>query len=106
VHFRLCLEELQRWDVKLLVTSRCQLGGGLKGALQLHLTSLAQGDAVELLRHEAGAQAVTKEQAMSLADACACNALVLTIIGGFIACRRVTAEVRLRCCQVLSRCRF
>ena len=93
LQFRSFLSELQRWRVRLLVTSRCQLGCGLNGASQLHLASLTQDDAVALLRFEAGEQAVTMEQASSLASVCGCNALALTIIGGFIACERVTAEV-------------
>ena len=95
LQFRRLLEELQRWGVRLLTTSRCELGGGLNGALQLHLDSLTQRDAVALLQFEAGEQAVTAAQAMILADICGCNALALTIVGGFIACQRVTAEVLL-----------
>ena len=79
--------------MRLLITSRCQLGSGLQGATQLHLASLTEEDAVTLLCNEAGAQAPSVEQAVTLAGVCGRNALALTIIGGFIACQRVTAEV-------------
>ena len=62
--------------------------------LQLHLASLTEDNAAALLRFEAGGRAVTMEQATRLAGICGCNALALTIIGGFIACQRVTAQVR------------
>ena len=100
LQFRRLLEELRQWGVRLLVTSRCSLGGGLDGVPQLHLVSLSQQDASALLRFAAGDQPVTDEQATSLAGVCGCNTLALTIIGGFIACQRVSAEVG---CEMLKR---
>ena len=75
------------------MTSRCHIGGGLQGAVQLHLAKLTQHDAAALLRFEAGEQEVAAEQAAKLAEVCGCNALALTIIGGFIACQRITVQV-------------
>ena len=104
LQFRRFLEELQRWGVRLLVTSRCQLGGGITGARQVHLAKLAEQDAITLLRFEAGEQPLTDEQATRLAGVCGCNALALTIIGGFIACQRVTAQVRFARYRNQARC--
>ena len=95
--FRDFLHELRRHSVRVLVTSRCQLGGGLQGAEQLHLSSLSPQHATELLRHEAGTGRVTISQAQALAVICGSNALALTIIGGLIASHAVTAEVRDAC---------
>ena len=92
--FRDFLLELRKQDVRVLVTSRCQLGGGLPRAEQLHLSSLSEHDAIELLRQRAGRDRLTPPQAQKLASICGNNALALTLIGGFIASQAVTAEVR------------
>ena len=92
--FRDFLQELQKNSVRVLVTSRCQLGGGLQSARHLHLTSLSPKHAVDLLCRWAGADQVAPPQAEKLAGICGNNALALTIIGGFIASQVVTAEVR------------
>ena len=86
--------KLQRQGVKVLITSRCQLGCGLQGAEQLHLHSLQPEHAAGLLRQEAGATRATEPQAETLARICNHNALALTLIGGFIGSHAVTAEVQ------------
>ena len=91
--FRDFLQELRRLGREGLVTSRCHLGGGLQGAKHLHLSSLSPEHAAELLRNGAGAECLLPAQASTLARICGNNALALTIIGGFIACHAVTAEV-------------
>ena len=87
--------------------SRCELEAGLakprKDAVardQLELRSLAMDSAIELVRREAGDIQVSRQQAEQLAGVCGCNALALTIIGGFIACERVTPDVRPPCSQM------
>lgn len=93
--FRGFLQELLRDQVRVLVTSRCQLGCGLQRAEQLQLGSLPSQHAVDLLRQEAGEARLMPEHAHTLAHICGNNALALTIIGGFIASQKVTALVRL-----------
>ena len=88
------LEELQRLNVRVLVTSRCTLDVGLQGARQHELSSLPPEAAAELLRQEAGPDQVTQPQAEELAMVCGHNALALKIIGGFIASCKVTAQAR------------
>ncbi len=92
--FRDLLSELRRRGIRFIVTSRCQLGGGIHGAKHFHIRSLSPGCAADLLRSEAGEDLVMPEQADTLAHICGNNALALTIIGGFVACHAVTAEVR------------
>ncbi len=92
--FRQFLQELQRQGVRVLVTSRCQLGCGLQGAEQLRLSSLSPEHAADLLRQEAGSDRLPPPQGKTLAHICGYNALALKIIGGFIASQAVTAEVR------------
>ena len=92
--FQDLLQQMQRQGVRLLVTSRCQLGCGLQGAEQLQLSSLSPEHAADLLRREAGETRATPDQAKQLAHICGCNALALMIIGGFIASQAVKAEVR------------
>ena len=86
--------------VKALLTSRCEImeGNNLITKAQRELGSLSPCDATKLLRREAGGVPLSKEQAEQLVKLCACNALALTIIAGFLACRRVTPDVR--CCAV------
>jgi hypothetical protein len=89
------LQELltRRRGIRVLVTSRCHLGDGLQAAEHLPLGSLPPEHAGYLLRQEAGADRVTPSQAQTLAGICGNNALALTIIGGFIACQHVSADV-------------
>ena len=95
--FQEFLVELQRMGIRVIITSRQVLSLGLQRAKQLTLSSLPPQDAAKLLRQEAGSDQVTQPQAEELADTCGCNALALTIIGGFIASSRVKAEVRVVC---------
>ena len=86
-----------------LVTSRCrleadesnpeQMKAGILGN-QRQLGTLAMASAVQLVKAHAGGICATDGQAKQLADMCARNALALTIVGGFIACERVTPDVR------------
>ena len=69
---------------------------------QLELGCLAMDSAIELLQREAGDIDISEEQAEQLADVCGCNALALIIIGGFIACEHVTAEVCPPCTGTLN----
>ena len=92
--FRDLLQGLRGRGIRFLVTSRCQLDGGLHGTKHISIGSLSPEYAVDLLRQEAGEKLVMPEQAETLAHICGKNALALTIIGGFIACQAVTAEVR------------
>ena len=94
---------LKKPAVWALVTSRCrlevdepnpeQMKAGILGH-QRQLGTLAMASAVELLQAHVGGVAVNTDQAKQLADTCACNALALTIVGGFIASKRVTPDVR------------
>ena len=63
--FRDFLRQLRTQGIRVLVTSRCQLGGGLHRAEHLYLTSLSSGHAADLLRQEAGADRATPLQARS-----------------------------------------
>ena len=92
--FRGFLLELRRQGVRFLITSRCELGGGMQRAEHLHLVSLPGKHAAELLRQEAGPERVTPLQAQKLASICGNNALALTLISGIIASQAITAEVR------------
>lgn len=93
--FRAFVQELQGLGVRVLVTSRCALECGLKGAAQLRLECLTPDSAAELLHQQAGAHRATQAQAKKLAAICGHNALALTIVGGFIASQAITAEVGL-----------
>ena len=90
-------------DIWTLVTSRCRLEADVAdpeqmkdgiGGHQLELRTLAMDSAVDLLQAEAGDVRVTDEQARQLANSCARNALILTVIGGLIAGESVTPDVR------------
>jgi hypothetical protein len=86
-------------SVRLVVNSRMDLGGGLEGADQIHLEALPASDARQLLMVHAG-QEVRWEggQAAQLVEICRGNALALTLVGGLLAARRCTPEVRYCSC--------
>jgi hypothetical protein len=88
--------ELKQLGVLLVVTSRRAVNARLEGPLSIHLPSLPEADAVQLLRSCAGANAVIEEEeASKLAWICSCNALAITIIAAFLSSGVVTAPVRL-----------
>jgi hypothetical protein len=91
--FNSALVELERLGALLMVTSRRAVNARLDGPLKLHLLSLAEQDAIQLLRSRACAT-VTEEEARELATICGCNALAITIIAAFLS-DVVTPEVRL-----------
>jgi hypothetical protein len=81
-------------SVRLVVNSRMDLGGGLRGADQIHLGAMPAADAQQLLLLHGGKEAQWEEgQAAKLADMCGGNALALTLVGGIIAARRCTPKV-------------
>jgi hypothetical protein len=86
-------------SVRLVVNTRVDLGGGLAGADQIHLGPLPVADAEQLLRLHCGKGVQWEEgQAAELAEnVCRCHPYALTIIGGFLAARRCTPQVR--CCR-------
>ena len=87
------MEELQRLEIIILVTSRCTLAFSLQGARH-HVSSLPPEAAAKLLRQEAGPERVTQVQAEDLAMICGFNVLAVNIISGFIARSRITAQAR------------
>ena len=87
------LEELQRWGVWLLVTSRSTLSTGLQGAEQLHLQPLAQESAEALLKHRAGDD-LGADHVRDLVELCQSNSLYLHVIGGLLRSGAVRPEVR------------
>jgi hypothetical protein len=90
--------------VRLVVNSRMELGGGLWGADQILLAALPAADAQELLRMHGGREVRWEEgQALQLVEMCGCNALALTLVGGLLAARRCTPEVRCYPCHHVLR---
>ena len=90
------LEDLERAGVLLMVTSRRLINARLAGPLKLNLQSLGQGEAVQLLRAQAGSASITDPEAKELVAMSGCNALYITIIASFLS-DIVTPQVS--CCD-------
>jgi hypothetical protein len=97
------LQELQqlgtggRQHVLLLVCSRLELGYSLDGAPTVRLQRLPAPEAERLLR-ELGGSAVAWEpgQPERLVEVCCGNALLVTLLAGFICCGRISPKVPYR----------
>ena len=100
------LEELRWLGVRVLVTSRSQLGGRVLCADQIHLGGLPAQHAAELVRQQAGPRRVTPSQAQELASVCDCNALSLKVVGGLIVRQAVAAQVHKRLPVCIPRMRL
>jgi hypothetical protein len=82
-------------SVRLVVSSRMDLGGGLGGADQIHLEPLPAADAQQLLLMHGGQEVEWEDgHAAQLVEMCGGNALALTLVGGLLAARRCTPKVR------------
>lgn len=87
------LRDLQGMGVYVLVTSRCSLGAGLRGAVQLKLDPLTLPSGIALLHGYAGAD-VAHAEAEALVKLCQHNSLYLEIVGGLLRAQVTTPTVR------------
>jgi hypothetical protein len=78
-------------SVRMVVSSRVDLGGGLEGADQIHLAPLSVADAEQLLLMHSGQGVQWREgEAAHLAEGvCGRHPYALTLVGGLLAARRL-----------------
>ena len=92
--FETLLEDLQRWHIMVLVTSRQAVGVSLGQTEPLELGPLPADTSMRLLTKSAGSGIVRGEdEAAELVGICGYNALATTLLAGFLKSKYCTPKV-------------